>query len=204
MGVYVGELQEKWQFPSDHLPIGMTFNKLNIVSWNVLNAEHMSWVIEKNSQGLSRSMIADEHSFIGDSKLTVRDRHVVDLILQAIEHPTHPRSILALQECSQPFIEELRSRLPSHFEIIVNGDKSLLLDRRLFKSTSAKVVSDVFTSEPHAIVQDITVQCLNNGKLLRLVNAHLPGDPTKPARFEFAQYLEKLSIPLWPLFPWGI
>src|SRR5579872_6905049 len=47
-GVYVGELQELWQFPSDHLPIGMTFDDLHFVSWNVLDAEYMSWVTEKN------------------------------------------------------------------------------------------------------------------------------------------------------------
>ncbi len=47
MGTYVGELQEKWQFPSDHLPIGMTFEDLHFASWNVLDAEYMSWVTEK-------------------------------------------------------------------------------------------------------------------------------------------------------------
>ena len=94
--LYVGELQEKWQFLSDHLPIGMTIDDLNIVSWNVLDAEYMSW-ITKNEQGLSRSMITDEHVYIGDSKLTIRDKHVVDLILQTISHPTHPRSILSLK-----------------------------------------------------------------------------------------------------------
>jgi hypothetical protein len=195
MGTYVGKLQEKWQFPSDHLPIGMTFDNLNIVSWNVLDAEYMSWVTEKNSQGLSRSLIADEHIYIGDSKLTIRDQHVVDLILQTIKHPNFPRSIIALQECSQSFIEELRSRLPISFEIISNGDKSLLLDRSLFAVASVKVSSDIFTHEPDATVQDVTIRRLDNGKLLRLVNAHLPGDPTKPARFEFAQYLAKTLDP---------
>src|SRR5262245_28568615 len=33
IGTYVGELQEKWQFPSDHLPIGMTFEDHHIASW---------------------------------------------------------------------------------------------------------------------------------------------------------------------------
>lgn len=191
MGTYVGELQEKWQFPSDHLPIGMTFDNLNFVSWNVLDAEYMSWVTEKNSQGLSRSMIADEHVYIGDSKLTIRDKHVVDLILQTIAHPTHPRALLSLQECSNSFIEELRSRLPAHFEIISNQGDAVLLDRRRFEIVEAKEVAGVFADAPYRTLQDITLRRLDNGQLLRLVNVHLPGDPTKPGRFEFAQYLEK-------------
>lgn len=195
MGGYVGELQGKWQFPSDHLPIGMSFDGLHVVSWNVLDDKHMSWVIEKNSQGLSHSMIADEHIYLADSKLTVRDQHVVDLVLQMIEHPTHPRSILALQECSQPFIQELRLRLPSRFEIIENGDKSLLLNRNLFEVLSAKVSSGVFANEPDATVQEVTICRLDNGEGLRLVNVHLPGDPTKPAPFELARYLENTFDP---------
>jgi hypothetical protein len=195
MGTYVGELQEKWQFPSDHLPVGMTFDDFNFVSWNVLDAKYMSWVTEKNSQGLSRSMIADEHIYIRDSKLTIRDEHIAELILQMISHPTHPRSILSLQESSQPFIEALRLRLPAHFEVIANNGKSLLLDRRLFEVVSAKGVSGIFTNEPNATLQDITIRRLDNGQLLRLINVHLPGDPTKPARFELAQYLAKTFDP---------
>ena len=67
MGTYVGELQEKWQFPSDHLPIGMTFEDLHIASWNVLDAKYMDWVMEKDSQGLKRSMIGEEHVYIEGS-----------------------------------------------------------------------------------------------------------------------------------------
>jgi endonuclease/exonuclease/phosphatase family metal-dependent hydrolase len=189
MGTYVGELQEKWQFPSDHLPIGMTFENLHFASWNVLDAEYMSWVTEKNSQGLSRSLIVDEHVYIGDSKLTVRDRHVVDLILETLSHPTHPRSILSLQECSKPFLEELRSRLPSHFEMISNHGDAVLLDKRSFELVEAKEVSGIFSDTPYRTLQDIKIRRLNDGEMMRLVNVHLPGDPTKPGRFEFAEYL---------------
>ena len=133
----------------------MTFDNLHFVSWNVLDAEYMSWVTEKNSQGLSRSMIADEHVYIGDSKLTVRDQHVADLILQTISHPTHPRSILSLQECSEPFITELRSRLPAHFEIISNHGEAVLMDRRRFELLEAKAVTGIFSDAPYKTLQDI-------------------------------------------------
>ncbi len=188
-GIYVGELQEKWTFPSDHLPIGMTFQGVHFASWNVLDAAYMDWVIEKNSQGLSRSLIADEHVYIEDSQLTVRDRHVVDLVLEMISHPTHPRSVLSLQECSKPFLEELGSRLPGHFAVISHHGDAVLVDKRCFAVVDAKEVVGVFRDAPYRTFQDITLERLSDGQKLRVLNAHLPGDPTKPARFEFTHYL---------------
>jgi endonuclease/exonuclease/phosphatase family metal-dependent hydrolase len=188
-GTYVGELQERWQFPSDHLPIAMSFDGLNIVSWNVLDAEYINWVIEKNSQGLSRSQIADEHIYIGDSNLTVRDQHVVDLILQMISHPTHPRSLLALQECSEPFIAELKSRLPENFMVISHHGEAVVIDRNCFELIEAKEISGVFSEQPERTFQDITLRRIDNGEALRLVNVHLPGNPLMPGRFEWARYL---------------
>lgn len=188
-GIYVGELQEKWKFPSDHLPIGLTIDNLHLVSWNVLNTQHIHWVIEKDSQGLRRSMIGDEHVFIEGSQLTLRDKHITDLILQMIAHPTHPRSILALQECGKPFLEDLRNKLPSYFDILASGELAFLVDNRIFEIVSNQETFNLFESEPQLAIQDITLRQFKNGKLFRLINAHLPGDPAKPAPSEFAHYL---------------
>jgi len=117
-GTYVGKVEELWQFPSDHLPIGMTMDHIHIVSWNVLDADYMSWVTEKDSQGLKRSMIVDEHIYIQGTSLTVRDLHIVDMILQMISHATHPKSLIALQECNKAFLKELIARLPLGLEVI--------------------------------------------------------------------------------------
>ncbi len=203
MGTYVGELQEKWQFPSDHLPIGMTFEDLHFASWNVLDDEYISWVTEKNSQGLSRSLIADENVHIGDSKLTIRDRHVVDLILETLTHPTHPRSILSLQECGKPFLKELRSRLPAHFKVISNHGDAVIVDKRRFEIIEAKEVSGIFSEASYRTLQDIQIRRLDNRQMIRLVNVHLPGDPTKPGRFEFAEYLKRTFDPSLTTFAMG-
>ncbi len=189
-GTYVGELQERWQFPSDHLPIAMTYDDLHIASWNVLDAGYMSWVTEKNSQGLSRSLIKDEHIYIGDSKLTIRDIHTADLVLEMISHPTHPRSILSLQECSKPFLEELTSRLSGSFEVVEHHGNAILFDRSRFELVNAKEVLGVFTNEPKRSFQEICLRRIDNGENFKLFNVHLPGDPTKPGRFEFAQYIK--------------
>lgn len=195
MGTYVGELQEQWQFPSDHLPIGMSLGDLNFASWNVLDAEYMGWVIEKNSQGLSRSMIADEHVYIGDSKLTVRDRHVVDLILGMLEHPSHPKHLLSLQECGEPFLAELQARLPFNYSVVSHDGNAMVVDLLHFEVVEAKSVANVFSNEPERAIQDVILKSKDSGEIFHLVNGHLPGDPSKPARFEFVQYLEKTFDP---------
>ncbi len=195
-GAYVGELQERWTFPSDHLPIGMTFDSIHIASWNVLDAADMDWVTKENSQGLSRSMIADEHIAIPGTKLTVRDRRIADLIGEMLFHPTHPRSLLALQECSEPLAEELRSRFgPLGFLLVSNVGKAVLLNTSLFEVIEAKAITGLFSREPQEPIQVLLLKRLDTGEQIRWINAHLPGDPKGPARFEFAKVLSDTFDP---------
>jgi len=167
----------------------------DFISWNVLDAECMGWVIERNSQGISRSMIADEHVYIGDSKLTIRDKHIVALVLEMLSHPTHPRSMLSLQECSTAFNEELRSRLPAHITVLASHGETIILDTRRFEMIEAKEISGLFTGAPYRKVQEVTVRRPDNGQVLRLINTHLPGDPQAPARYELAEYLKSTFDP---------
>ena len=37
-GVPIGEVHEKWQFPSEHLPVGVDVDGVHIISWNVANS----------------------------------------------------------------------------------------------------------------------------------------------------------------------
>jgi len=194
MGIYVGELQERWQFPSDHLPIGMTLDGLHIASWNVLDAECMSWVTEKDSQGLKRSLIVDEHIKIGDSELTIRDQHTAQMVIEMINHPTHPRSLLSLQETSDPFLNELRRILPTHFDIISDKGNSIIVDLNRFEIIEAKAVTGAFSEDKRSF-QDVKLRKIDNHEVVRILNAHLPGNPDGPGRYEFAQYLAKTHNP---------
>jgi endonuclease/exonuclease/phosphatase family metal-dependent hydrolase len=203
MGTYVGELQERWQFPSDHLAIGMTFDDLHIASWNILDAEAMDWVTKENSQGISRSMIAEEHIYIGDSELTIRDQHVAQIVRQMLIHPTHPRSILGLQECSDAFLEELLTHLPANFELIADKGNAMIIDRNVFEIVDVKAVAGVYSASPNRTFQDITLRRLDNGELLRFLNTHIPGDPQGPGRYEFARYLADTFNPLLPTIALG-
>ncbi len=193
MGTYVGELQERWQFPSDHLPIGITYGDLHIGSWNVLDTAYMNWVLE-NSQGLQKSQIVDEHIYI-DGKLTLRDIHVADLVSQMLTHPTHPRSILSLQECSRAFIKYLKGKLPENFKIITHHGNAVVIDQNLFDVASSNEIFGVFSETAQRSFQEIILKRKDTGELLRIFNAHLPGDPLGPARFEFAEYIYKTHNP---------
>lgn len=194
MGSYVGRLQEKWQFPSDHLPIGMTLkDDIHISSWNVLNSKHMHWVTEKDSQGLGRSMIAKEHVFIDDTTLTVRDQHVAQLVLGMIHHPTHPRALLTLQECSPAFLAELKRLLPANFAVIAHDDNAVVVDLNRFEILDQKEMIGKFSEIPENSFQEIILRSLSDGEVYRVLNAHLPGNPIGPARNEFAAYLNQLD-----------
>jgi hypothetical protein len=196
-GVYVGELQERWQFPSDHLPIGMSIDGLKIASWNVLNPLYMDWVIEKNSQGLSRSSLAKDHVLIPGKKITVRESHVIDSILQMAGNG---QSVIALQECGMPFLNELEARLPPHFKLVRENEGfsedqiTLLYDTTLLELLEKSTPSNVFSQDSRPFM-DLLFQRKDGSAPIRIINAHVPGDPMGPARYEFASYVEKISIP---------
>ncbi len=193
-GIYVGELQERWQFPSDHLPVGITYDDLHIGSWNVLDANYMDWVY-KNTQGLSNSLITEEHVYVGETRLTIRDMRVADMVTEMLTHPTHPRSILSLQEINAEFLEHLKSKLPQNIGIISNSGNAVLFDENLLEAAQVRDVFGVFSESPQRPFQEILFQRKDTGEALRVFNVHLPGNPIGPGRFEFTQYLAKVNDP---------
>ena len=86
---YVGKLAEKWQFPSDHLPVGAKVGNAHVISWNVLNNYFMEWVTTLDSQGLNGSLI----SKLNDRKsatypgLTQRDELIMAMLLKMMGIP---------------------------------------------------------------------------------------------------------------------
>lgn len=196
MGKYVGELQEKWQFPSDHLPIGMTIDGLHTASWNVLNSEYMSWVTDRNSQGLSRSLIAKEHVYLEGSKLTVRDLHVIECIKSML---AQSKSVISLQECSQAFITELQEQLPEEYGIVLSSDvpikdqNIIIYDKcALALDSSRTEVSKIFSKDQRTVLNACFTR-KDNGETFRVINGHLPGEPGNPAPDEFAHYVASFT-----------
>jgi hypothetical protein len=199
MGRWVGELQERWQFPSDHLPIGMTIDDLHIASWNILNSEYMGWVF-KNSQGLSRSLLTQEHIYLEGSKLTYRDLHVLASIKSMLVHPTHPRSAISLQECSAPMVEELLRHLPEDYGVVLSSQTAVkdqnvvIYDKRVFDydPSRSQIVGGIFSKDTRTVMNVCFVR-KDTHEAIRVVNAHLPGEPGNPAPAEFAAYVAYLA-----------
>ncbi len=192
---HVGALEEKWQFTSDHLPMGAKLDDFHIVTWNVLNSEYMGW-IEMDTQGLKNSLIMQEHVYLNESGLTVRDVHVINQLNQMINDPARPRSIIALQECSRAFLQALATELPSHMKIIHSSkspqkDQNILIyDSNLFtyNAEESSTVYDAFPSQVGRSLMDLTFIKNATGEKFRFINAHVPGDPNLPGRFEMADY----------------
>jgi len=191
----VGELQEKWQFPSDHLPIGMTVNNLYIASWNVMNTLYFRWV-EMNSQGLRDSMLKDEN-YIVAGNLTRREQHTIEMVLEMIEHPTSPRSLLSLQECGHPFLEELKRCLPERMVVVLSSDIScedqnvVIYDSSVlqFDEAASKIDTPFVNSDPRRNVMNLVFH--RGEEIYRVINVHVPGDPNLPGVNDLAAYVER-------------
>lgn len=190
---HVGELHEKWRFPSDHLPVGIEVDGVKIISWNVLNNAYMSWVTDRDSQGLNGSLISDLDQPVGSSGLTMRDVVVADMVQTMMNQG----QVVALQECSHPFVELLAERLPSNWQMVRSFDTPQKDQAIILYNAEKMFYSDVICSEtstsaypsaPGRPVQNAFFWS-ENGMTLSIINAHIPGDPTKPGKEEFAQYV---------------
>jgi len=196
--VVVGELHEKWQFPSDHLPGGIEVDGVKIISWNVLNNAYMEWVTKKDSQGLNRSMISDLDIQVKPNGLTQRDLVVVDMVASMM----NSGHVIALQECGTPFLEALQEKLPSNWQMVKSFegprvDQDIILydkSKLTYQPDQSCVTREAYPSVPGRPLQNVLFSRIDNaqGKNLRVVNAHIPGDPKLPVRDEFARYVHNV------------
>ncbi len=192
--VYVGDLREKWQFPSDHLPIGVQINDFRIITWNVLNNAYLDWIIEKDYQGLKGSMINDLNIEIQANGFTKRDQRIIEIIHAMMNSSA---GIIALQECGPAFLMELKEQLPENWQIVkksnewAKNDEIILYNSTLFAYRSdLSKVSYPYPSFPDRILLNAVFERLDGSKqVIRILNAHIPGDPSLPGKEEFAQYI---------------
>lgn len=190
--VFVGELHEKWRFPSDHLPVGIEVDGVRIISWNVLNNAYMEWVTDKDSQGLNGSMISDLNVPVNEHGLTMRDMVIADMVQNMMTQG----QIVALQECGEPFLEYLQTKLPSNWDLIKSfntqrTDQDVILYNKsqfTYQSALSETTESAYPSFPGRPLQTAHFSS-NQGKDLHIINAHIPGDPNKPGREEFADYV---------------
>jgi hypothetical protein len=192
---HVGKLGEKWQFPSDHLTVGAQVNRIRFISWNVLNNKYIPWVTENDSQGLNGSMITDLNHETGTKGLTERDKKVVSLIKTMFSSG----DVITLQECGLPFLKHLNQNLPANWTMVRSSESERDQEVILYDTTKVVcVASQVFTNaypsvpgRPLQVARFVTCE----GEKFTVINPHIPGEPTLPARKEFATFVKAMHQP---------
>jgi len=212
---YVGKLAEKWQFPSDHLPVGAKVGNAHVISWNVLNNHFMEWVTDRDSQGLNGSMISKLH----DQKslkypgLTMRDELVASMLLQIMNSPAHgSHLILALQECSPEFVRVFEKMLPSHMGIVLSESPATSIDHNVvvynkktfqYLEKASTIATPFVNSDPIRPLMDLAFLEKATHQRFQIIHAHVPGAPDKPGRNEFAKYVLTHSKPHYNVIALG-
>jgi hypothetical protein len=155
----------------------------------------MEWVTTKDSQGLNGSMISDLDKAVRPNGLTQRDLIVVDMVASMM----NSGHVVALQECGAPFLEVLQERLPSNWQMVKSFETPrtdqdvILFDRSklTYQPDQSEVTKDSYPSVPERPLQNAFFSRTGeeSGRNLRVINAHIPGDPNLPVREEFAKYV---------------
>ena len=188
--ISVGGLHERWRFPSDHLPVGVEVNGIRIISWNVLNNAFMDWVTIEDSQGVKDSMISELNVAVDKSGLTMRDV----LVAEMVREMTDRGQVVALQECSMPFLAYLQEILPSSWGLVRSFPQRVDQDVIVYDKTSltyqperSEITKSAYPSVPGRPLQNAYFSSAERD--FRIINCHIPGDPTQPGREEFARYV---------------
>ncbi len=195
--VYVGEMKDKWNFPSDHLPIGVTVDgEFEVVSFNVMNNCYMEWVKDKNSQGLNGSLLTALDVPVNLEGLTKRDLLNIEMIKSMANKPKG--GLIALQECGEPFLKELEKSLPEDWGLVRSfrsrmDQEVVLYNKKFFSFKDQKTPLDAYPSAPGRQLAEFSFTRNSDGKTVHMFNAHIPGAFDKPGPDEFAKYVQAAS-----------
>lgn len=177
---FVGELGNSWQFPSDHLPRGATIGNFHIAFWNILNKNYLGH-IEENTQGLLHSSILKDNIPVEPGNtLTIREMISGQLIMEMVNHPTHPRSLIGLEETHPDVHKYLKKNLPSNWVIATppnqpNSQDIFLFDSNIFELISLHAVQ--YSPKFPKTIFTITLREKASDKVFRFLQSHIPGGP---------------------------
>jgi endonuclease/exonuclease/phosphatase family metal-dependent hydrolase len=190
---FVGELGDQWQFPSDHLPVGMSINGIHFANWNILNTDYLNH-IEANDQGLKYSLIMEANCPGKDPRLTRREEILLKQVMSLLQHPTQPRSVLSLQETGAAFWEVLKEQLPTNYKTVTAFPDDLahgdvyIYDGDLLEFEELQ--SQRYEGSVNTMMA-LTLKERSSGNEYRFIQSHVPGGPirSEPARKELADFV---------------
>lgn len=177
---YIGEVGNKWQFPSDHLPRGVSIGNLHFAFWNILNKNYLGH-IQDNNQGLrDSSILADNVPLNGKTKLTIRELYTINIIMDMIHHSTHPRSLIGLEETHPDVRNYLLKNLPTNWVIITPPDQPNSQDLYLYNKDVFDYIgisAKKYHSNLPKTIFTILLQEKATGNKYRFIQSHIPGGP---------------------------
>lgn len=201
--VFMGKLGARWQFPSDHLPIGATINGHHFLSWNVLNKNFVKHCTDGN-QGLENSLLDSLNKKETECPgITERELAIYQILQTFLSEPA-PYALLCLQECDIPFIEFLKDKIPAHYQVIIglpDNPKSYNQNICIYDSTKLDYLdkessiiprNEVFSIAPPGPMMSLCFVDKLIDTPFRVINAHLTGKPGSPAPQEYIAYLKSL------------
>lgn len=186
----VGNLSSQWSLATDHPPIGATIvdgeDTFQMASCNVLNSCYIHWV---HTQGLDQANFTKlqaqpaEESVPGHMKgLNLRDIANAEMVFDMLNHPTHPRDVVALQECSKAFLSYLRANLPEGYALLdadaykENWNQSALIYKTShFQLLECKVTYPYLNVHLEKSLLEAKLLNLNNNKVYSFLSTHVPG-----------------------------
>ncbi|MDN3505412.1 MAG: hypothetical protein P0S95_07545 [Rhabdochlamydiaceae bacterium] len=111
--------------------------------------------------------------------------------------------LVALQECGESFLKALGDSLPKNWhiarsfdehtqdqEVVLFNDKYVTYDKGMSETPRDAYPSQMGRQLAQAVFKRVT-----DNKLIRLFNAHIPGNPDIPGPLEFAKYVAKFFSP---------
>jgi hypothetical protein len=185
IGHYVGKLGEQWQFPSDHLPIGIGYDDLSILSWNILDTDYISAISYKNAKGLRGSLILEKNYYYQSPSITERDLLVIDFLMIMMTNE-RPIDLFFIQECNPLVFSEINNRLPKNFSCLFQQGLLMIINKDKIEVTCNDVSEQI--GAPN--IQSVWIKNKKTTKEVQLLNV-----ATKQQDVLFA-FLQKLDASL--------
>jgi endonuclease/exonuclease/phosphatase family metal-dependent hydrolase len=184
-------LHERWQFPSDHLPIGVAVRHkgevvLRVLSWNILNTSFLHH-LHRDEQGLLGSLLtghaSDPSTRDPTTGLTAREAATVDLIDRILRQQQQQQDqapvAICLQECGMAVLQALRRRQQG--ETLMTSSSTPIKDQEAVLvgtgNGAVKVLSYSamrYPYESHKSLVDTRLVLPGCGLKVRLVATHAP------------------------------
>jgi hypothetical protein len=190
--IRLGELGDRWRFPSDHIPVAAVVSGVRLGTWNVLNSKWVGFFAD-NHEGLAASNIVTDNSPIRPGTTwTKRDGRVLETALALISR----LDLLLLQECGNEFIRELLQRLPKDKRLLKGRQDSSENDivaifdskKLTFDPKASVLKEDGYSCKPGKPIMNMLFH-QSDGDAIRVFHTHVPGDPQNPGIHEFARYV---------------